>query len=284
MTPKGAQLFDCAATNSAGEYTITGLPTGSYDVYFSGPERSEYMGQIYNDRQTVASADPVSVTAGGVYPGIDATLQVGARITGKVTDAAGAPIAGVRVCANAKLEGPFGGACVRTQSAGPAGSATSEALSVPAPHGSAAAMLTVAKAVSINSKTGAVTFTISTSGPGALSWNLVFRNSDVGFADSLGFGLQPTATVARARCRAGMVRHNGRCVHATVPFASGKRTVPGGTVKIVLHPTTKALRALRSGRTLHISGKFAFRAASGVPGVTHLVSAAVHLPRRHRKR
>ena len=118
VAPKGASLFDCAATNSAGEYTITGLPTGSYDIYFAGPESSEYMGQIYNDRQTVASADLVSVTAGGVYPGINAALQVGARITGKVTDATGAPIAGVRVCANAKLEGPFGGACGRTQSAG----------------------------------------------------------------------------------------------------------------------------------------------------------------------
>jgi hypothetical protein len=288
VTSKGESLLDCAVTNSAGEYALTGLPTGTYTIYFVGPEGSEYVGQIYNDQQTIASADLIPVTTGGVYPGISAALQLGARITGRVTGAGGSPIAGVRVCATPTSEGPFGDSCARTQSAGPAASATSEALSVPALGATSAApspaKLTVAKAVSINPKTGAVTFTLSTTGPGALSWNLVFRNSDVAFADSLDPAPHPTAGLARARCKAGMVRHKGRCVHSAVPFASGKQIVAGGTVRVTVHPTKKALRALRSGHTLHISGKFVFQATSGAPGVTRLVAAVVHLPRRQRRR
>jgi hypothetical protein len=125
-----------------------------------------------------------------------------------------------------------------------------------------------------------VTFTLAASGPGTLSWSLVFRNADVGFADSLGPPV--TAGVARG-CKAGLIRHHGRCVHSTVAFAKGTRTVPAGTVKVTVHPTAKALSALRSGHTLHVSGSFVFTSSPG-PRVTRTVSAVVRLPRRHGKR
>ena len=263
-------LGGCGITNGSGEYTITGVPTTAYYVFFLGPEKTDLLSQAYNNKPTAATADKVEVTVGHSYTGINAALQVGSRVAGRVTAAAtGAPIAGASVCARGGGgEFPFVGTCAESQSAGPAGSATSQALSVPS------AGLALAKGVSVNAKTGAVTFTFTATDPGTLNWNLVFRNSDVGFADSV--------AISRSRCRAGLVRHNGRCVRATVAFAKGRQTVRAGTIKVTVHPTVKALRALRSGHTLHVSGTFLYSPASG-PGVTRKVSVPVRLP-RHRKR
>jgi hypothetical protein len=55
----------CATTGSNGEYTISGLPSGSaYKVEFNafGP-RSEYQPQFYNDKSTASEAQPVAVAA-----------------------------------------------------------------------------------------------------------------------------------------------------------------------------------------------------------------------------
>ncbi len=58
--------------------------------------------------------------------------------------------------------------------------------------------------------------------------------------------------------------------------------MPAGTVKVAVHPTSKALKALRSGHTLHISGAFLYTPAAG-PRVTRNTSVVVRLPKRHRK-
>ena len=270
-------LIGCGLTNSSGEYTITGLAKGSYEVFFLAPEGSQYLAQVYNGKQTSKAATKVEVVTGNTYPGINAALQVGGRIAGRVTAAdTGGPIGGVRVCAEGSLEGEtIGGQCARTALAGPAGTASSAALPVPS------AGFAIAKGVTVNAKTGAITFTLVATDPGTLGWNLVFRNADVGFADSF----RPPAlaeAAKRTKCKAGYVRHNGRCVHATVAFAKGSRSVPAGTVKVAVHPTSKALKALRSGHTLHISGAFLYTPAAG-PRVTRNTSVVVRLPKRHRK-
>ena len=54
-------------TNSAGEYTLTGLETGKYKVYFYGV--SGLAPQYYNNRPTYAEADSVTVTIGGTTSG-----------------------------------------------------------------------------------------------------------------------------------------------------------------------------------------------------------------------
>lgn len=70
----------CAFTAPGGQYTIAGLPSGSYEVVFAPNFEEEelpgtYITQFYNDKPTFATADLVSVTApGGTTPGIDAAL------------------------------------------------------------------------------------------------------------------------------------------------------------------------------------------------------------------
>jgi hypothetical protein len=105
---------ECAHTQAGGSYSISALPSGEYKVAFHGT--GNFLSQYYKRRATFAEADAVKVTAGSATTGIDATLQEGGRVTGKVTDATtGAPIEGVEACA----EAPQGGrACGETNAAG----------------------------------------------------------------------------------------------------------------------------------------------------------------------
>ncbi len=97
--------FDCATSNAAGHYELSGLPSGSYTVSFSPAYylpggQQNLLHEDYNGKHPPADSDPVSVSAGSTTSGIDASLDHGAQVMGKVTAAAGgAPIEGVRVCA-----------------------------------------------------------------------------------------------------------------------------------------------------------------------------------------
>jgi hypothetical protein len=88
-------------TNSSGVYTVSALPTGSYHVGFAdcaaGPDNAgTYVTQYYNSKATLASADPIAVTAGATTSGINAAMVTHGEITGTVTDSAtGAPLAGI---------------------------------------------------------------------------------------------------------------------------------------------------------------------------------------------
>jgi Carboxypeptidase regulatory-like domain len=84
-----------ASTNASGEYTVSGLSEGQYKVGFSDPPT--YANQYYNKQSSFVSASFVSVTEGSTTAGIDAELQEPGKITGRVTDNAGTPIAGVNV-------------------------------------------------------------------------------------------------------------------------------------------------------------------------------------------
>lgn len=74
------EIFECVFTGGSGQYSIRGLPTGLYKVWFSpdGTEVPEidddYFQQFFNDKPSFALADPLSVAAGGVASGIDAHL------------------------------------------------------------------------------------------------------------------------------------------------------------------------------------------------------------------
>jgi 5-hydroxyisourate hydrolase-like protein (transthyretin family) len=99
------EFISCGETDEDGEYTIEGLATGSYKVWFSGgyggPEgESGYLGQYYDGEQGAAEADPVSATVGATTTGIDAQLHLGGQIEGRVVTARdGAPLRFVEVCA-----------------------------------------------------------------------------------------------------------------------------------------------------------------------------------------
>ncbi len=104
--------FGCHATNSGGEYTIEHLAPGSYTVSFRslvppsckvlGCQRANYITQYWNGQLTSEAANAVAVKESETTTAINAELQAGGHIAGRVTSASiyAPPIAGIRVCAN----------------------------------------------------------------------------------------------------------------------------------------------------------------------------------------
>lgn len=87
----GEVEYGYALTNSSGQYTITGLPTGAYRVEFAD---SRYIAQYYNDQPSFASATPVAVLQGAATGGIDAALVPKAPFNTAPPVASGTPVAG----------------------------------------------------------------------------------------------------------------------------------------------------------------------------------------------
>jgi len=92
----------CEETNVDGEYEIGELPSGEYIVEFW----ASYLGyapQFYNGVSSYEDADEITVGSGTVS-GIDAELQKGGAIEGRVTDAStGAGINEAVVCAFSRV-------------------------------------------------------------------------------------------------------------------------------------------------------------------------------------
>ena len=73
---------NCASTNASGEYTLSGLATGSYKVEFRGGricmptcKQLNYVTQYYNGKAFFYEADLVSVSPGPPHSGIDAKME-----------------------------------------------------------------------------------------------------------------------------------------------------------------------------------------------------------------
>lgn len=95
----GSQTGDeVASTDGNGNYTISGLQPGSYVVKFDGCGQN-YIAQYFDDQSSFASAKPIVVQAGVTTTYIDADLSPGAILSGRVTDATGAPVPGIGVLA-----------------------------------------------------------------------------------------------------------------------------------------------------------------------------------------
>jgi hypothetical protein len=111
--PEYEPIF-CEETNAAGEYEISGLPSGEYIVEFW----ASYLGyapQFYNGVSSYEEAEEITV-GGGTVSGIDAELEEGGAIAGRVTDAAtGVGLNGVFVCAYSRV---IAGNCATTNPAG----------------------------------------------------------------------------------------------------------------------------------------------------------------------
>jgi hypothetical protein len=113
------ELLKCPTTGADGEYAISGLASGEYIVGFGSPFLGElnYVTQFYDGKSSFAEAQPVSVAAASATSGIDAKLQEGGRIAGRVTSSsAGAAIKGAIVCAFGAS--PESGGCALTNSNG----------------------------------------------------------------------------------------------------------------------------------------------------------------------
>ncbi|MGO8958209.1 MAG: carboxypeptidase regulatory-like domain-containing protein [Streptosporangiaceae bacterium] len=88
-----------ATTGADGTYSINALPSGSYNVQFSGGcgNAGSYSMQLYNGQTNGAAADSVPLIAGQTTAGINATMQPGGTITGVVTDNTGGKLSNVCV-------------------------------------------------------------------------------------------------------------------------------------------------------------------------------------------
>ena len=93
------------STDSNDDYTVNGLPAGSYKITFSTWETidansNSYLGEWYNDKQSFETADSVTVTVGDTTSNVNAILAISGSISGKVTNEAGNGIADVYVYAH----------------------------------------------------------------------------------------------------------------------------------------------------------------------------------------
>ncbi|HEX4115659.1 MAG TPA: carboxypeptidase-like regulatory domain-containing protein [Solirubrobacteraceae bacterium] len=88
-------------TDSSGDYTITGLAAGSYEVYFSDCENSARndVSQYYDDQTEYESATTIALTEGQARTGIDDSLAAATTISGNVYAGAGTstPLQGICV-------------------------------------------------------------------------------------------------------------------------------------------------------------------------------------------
>jgi hypothetical protein len=105
----GTRSGGCAQTDSDGEYTIEHIMPGSYEVSFRPHDTCEiicqpssnYISQYWNAEPSLEAADAVVVKESATTDGVDAELQVGGHISGKVSTASiyPEPIPNLVVCA-----------------------------------------------------------------------------------------------------------------------------------------------------------------------------------------
>jgi len=110
-----------AVTNANGEYAIShlGNRNGEYTVSFSPLSGAglDFFPQWYEDKESQLESDRVPVSLDHTTSGIDAALEEGGQITGRVTDAATKqPLAEITVCAWSKIV--FESRCAWTNSNG----------------------------------------------------------------------------------------------------------------------------------------------------------------------
>lgn len=109
--PEYEPLF-CEETGLGGEYTLSAVPVGEYIVEFWAPYFG-YAPQFFEGVSSFEDASEVTVNSGVSTTGVDAELEEGGAIEGRVTDAAtGAGIDEAEVCAYSRV---IGGACTLTQ-------------------------------------------------------------------------------------------------------------------------------------------------------------------------
>lgn len=85
--------FDSTTTAANGTYTFTNFPIG-FGNFYVGFTLAGYAPQWWNNKPSLAAADPVPVTSGQTTTGIDAVLQPAPNtgaISGHVTASAGGP-------------------------------------------------------------------------------------------------------------------------------------------------------------------------------------------------
>src|SRR3954447_21307817 len=106
--------FASVLTDANGHYVITNLAPSPFTVSFSAlrfdgggpPDPNPFLDEWYPDQRTEATATRIELVEGQETAGIDAQLDLGATITGRVTDQDGNPIAAAGVTSSASVVGP----------------------------------------------------------------------------------------------------------------------------------------------------------------------------------
>lgn len=80
------ELVASTETNNAGTYRVDKLATGDYRLMFGRCSFNNVAIEFYEDETSLATADPVSVTAGTPTPDVDAQLAPGGSVSGTITD------------------------------------------------------------------------------------------------------------------------------------------------------------------------------------------------------
>ena len=115
IDPIEFEFVACDVTDSNGKYQLGALADGSYVVEFWAPYLG-YVTQYFNDEASFGDADEVVISGGSTAIGVDAEMDQGGTIEGRVTDAAtSGGIEEVWVCAFSTTA--FGG-CGASNSAG----------------------------------------------------------------------------------------------------------------------------------------------------------------------
>ena len=93
VSVQGSSGYWATSTDSSGMYTVTGLVSDTYRVQFSPSDN--YASEWYNDKLDYAAADLVAIPDGVIATGIDAALNPGGQISGRLTAASsGDPLMG----------------------------------------------------------------------------------------------------------------------------------------------------------------------------------------------
>ena len=82
-------------TRANGNYTVGGLSQGNYRLYFedcSARFSNNVLNEYFDDKQSLAAATPIPVTAGADTSGIDAQLATAGSISGTVTNSSSKPL------------------------------------------------------------------------------------------------------------------------------------------------------------------------------------------------
>jgi putative cell wall-binding protein len=94
-------------TDASGNYTVTGIPAGTYTVQFQGASTG-HLNEYWDDTTSLFEATPITLVAGQAVTGVDAALIPAATIQGRVTsESTSEGLSGVWVYANS-LTGGYG--------------------------------------------------------------------------------------------------------------------------------------------------------------------------------
>ncbi|KOR30818.1 hypothetical protein TI04_03965 [Achromatium sp. WMS2] len=88
-----------AESDANGNFDLSGIPDGTYRVCYYNSPSNNYAYACYQNAADVEFATDIQIASGSTVTGVNAALPLAGRITGKVTDTSGNPIAGVDVSA-----------------------------------------------------------------------------------------------------------------------------------------------------------------------------------------